>query len=165
MSYFENINNQSLIETISRTGSWEGRTAYVLEVLGRRVNTFGDATTLHDLCEFLGGGETVYTEPTTSDTFVINSTSANDTSAGTGVRTVQVVYLDSSGNEQSTTVTLNGTTDVAIPAMANNCIAVQYMHTKTKGTDPTAQGDIILYNTAKTVKYEQITAGGNQSLS
>lgn len=42
----------------------------------------------------------------------INSTSANDTSAGTGARTVTINYLDASFALHSETVTLNGVTGV-----------------------------------------------------
>ena len=41
------------------------------------------------------------------------STNANDTSAGTGLRTVLLSGLDSNGNAQTETISLNGTTAVA----------------------------------------------------
>lgn len=164
MSYFKNTQSQTLIETISLTNQWQGKHAYNVNILGRRTNTFLNTTDLNDVCEFLASGETVYTKPAPADTFVVNSTSTNDTSAGTGARSVEIYYLDASGNELDVEVTLNGTSDVAVAALTN-CTFIQYMYVKTKGTLPTADGTITLYNTAKTIKYEQITAGGNQSLS
>lgn len=56
---------------------------------------------------------TTYTPQGTNAQRSVNSTSANDTSAGTGARTVTVNYLDTSmAALNSETVTLNGTTAV-----------------------------------------------------
>lgn len=53
---------------------------------------------------------TVYTEQTTNAQRSIASSNANDTSAGTGARTVIITYLDQTGAGPFTeTVTLNGT--------------------------------------------------------
>lgn len=48
----------------------------------------------------------------TPATVKVASTSANDTSAGTGVRTLTLTGLDASGDEQSETITMNGQTAV-----------------------------------------------------
>lgn len=56
---------------------------------------------------------TTYTPQGTNAQRSINSTSASDTSAGTGARTVTINYLDTSFVSHSETVTLNGTTAVA----------------------------------------------------
>lgn len=56
---------------------------------------------------------TTYTKQTSNAQRSIVSSSANDTAAGTGARTVRITYLDDAGNGPSTeTVTLNGTTPV-----------------------------------------------------
>ena len=56
---------------------------------------------------------TTYTQQTTNAQRSIASASANDTSAGTGARTVKITYLDQLGNGPYTeTITLNGTTYV-----------------------------------------------------
>jgi len=56
---------------------------------------------------------TTYTPQGTNAQRSVNSTSANDTSAGTGARTVTVNFLDTTmASLQSETVTLNGTTAV-----------------------------------------------------
>lgn len=165
MSFKNYADTSDIISTISRTGYWNGKPAYVLKVLGNRSGTFSDITTLNDVCEFLASGEFTYTPPTTSDTFVVNSTSPNDTANGTNTRSVAINYLDANGDAQEVIVELNGTSDVTIPEMANNCTFVQNMHAQTHGANTSSAGNIILYNTAKTVKYEQITAGGNMSLS
>lgn len=62
-----------------------------------------------------------YTLPTPTLTTVdatvdleVASTSANDTAAGTGARTVEITWIDGSFQEQVSVVTLNGQTPVAI---------------------------------------------------
>ena len=59
-----------------------------------------------------GTGDMVF--PTTAETWEIVSSSANATSAGTGMRTVQIVSLDATKLRQAQTVTLNGTTAVVL---------------------------------------------------
>ena len=57
------------------------------------------------------GGTFVY--PTAGETWEVLSANANDTSAGTGARTVLISGLDDSYVEQTESVTMNGTTPVA----------------------------------------------------
>ncbi|MBL4704711.1 MAG: hypothetical protein JKY54_09325 [Flavobacteriales bacterium] len=54
--------------------------------------------------------------PTAGETWEVICESANDTSAGTGARTVLVTYLDSSFVTQTETITLNGQTAVTFVA-------------------------------------------------
>ena len=73
--------------------------------------SFGDRTTT-TLTQVVVE-RTTYTEQTTNAQRSIASASANDTSAGTGARTVTITYLDSTGAGPYTeTVTLNGTSYV-----------------------------------------------------
>lgn len=60
-----------------------------------------------------GGG--LYPFLTAATNLEIVSSSVNDTAAGTGARTVTIFGLDASYVEISSTVTLNGTTAVAVP--------------------------------------------------
>lgn len=60
-----------------------------------------------------GGG--VYPWMTGETSLEVVSSSASDAAAGTGARTVTVTGLDSGYNQIAATVTLNGTTTVAIP--------------------------------------------------
>ncbi len=60
------------------------------------------------------GGATSYVQLTTATALEVVSASANDASAGTGARTVRVDGLDSTFTPFSETVTLNGTTPVAL---------------------------------------------------
>lgn len=53
--------------------------------------------------------------PATAQSIEVVSTSANDAAAGTGARSVTITGLDADFNEISQTVTLNGTSPVAVP--------------------------------------------------
>lgn len=156
---------RELLHEIQSTGAIEGKTAYVWHILGRR-NAFVDATTMHDVCEFLTAtaGQQTFVPVTTADQLEIVSTSANDSIAGTGTRTVDVTYLNASENIQTTTVTLNGTT--AVPLTGINASAILWMEAATGGVLEVSQGTINLRKVgAPTTIYEQIVAGGNKSMS
>lgn len=71
----------------------------------------------------------------------VSSTSANDTSAGTGARTIVVQGLDANFNEVSETVTLNGQTAVTMTA---SLLRVNYMYVATAGSSNGAAGDIYI---------------------
>lgn len=63
--------------------------------------------------EDLWGGGGLYTGfPSAAEPVRVSSSSANDTSAGSGARTIVLNGLDASGNFLAETVTLNGTTPV-----------------------------------------------------
>src|SRR5208337_3531002 len=81
--------------------------------------SFGDLTTA---AQTLAPVErTTYTEQLTNAAMTLVSASANDTSAGTGARTVTVTYLDQTMAGPYTTVfTMNGTTAVAA-GVSNMC--------------------------------------------
>jgi hypothetical protein len=93
----------------------------------------------------------------------ISSSSAADTSAGTGIQTLDVHYLDPNGDEQEETVTMNGTTPVN--TVATDIDFIQWIHAKTVGTGGVSAGNISVEDTGGAVIYEYIEAGGNQSLS
>lgn len=67
-----------------------------------------DAGTDEDVWD-MGG---TYSWPTSALTLTLNSTNANDTVAGTGARTIRIFGLDSSWDEQTEDITMNGTTGV-----------------------------------------------------
>lgn len=73
-------------------------------------NDIDIATTPEDI--WSGGG--LIPIPSSAESWEIVSASANDTSAGTGARTVQIRSLDANFNEVVQTVTLNGLTPVAL---------------------------------------------------
>lgn len=93
----------------------------------------------------------------------IVSESANDSSIGTGVRTVTFHLLDSDGNEFTETVTLNGTTEV--DTIATNIRFVNDMHSSSVGSDGSAAGHIKVYKKGSSgLVYNMIHIGGNKSL-
>jgi len=103
------------------------------------INKFGHNLAATSGEDVWGGGGTYGFYPTESVTVDIKSSSANDTSAGTGARTVQVYGLDSSWELQDETVTLNGTTEVAL---ANEYVRLFRGIVLTAGTNETNVGNI-----------------------
>lgn len=91
------------------------------------------------------------------------STSAEDdnTPGGTGVRTVDIHYLDANLAEQVETVALNGLTSVT--TVATNIRFVQCMHILTAGTNRAAVGTIDA--TSGGVIYSRISAGSRRCAS
>ena len=105
------------------------------------------------------GPTTTYVFPAAAQQMHVVSTSASDTSAGTGTRTVKIYYLDANYAEHVETVTLNGTTPVN--TVATNILRVQKMHSFSTGSNGYPVGDIALKNTAGTVTYSQMKANRN----
>lgn len=73
----------------------------------------------------------VYRMPETAQALEIVSSDANDTSAGTGARTVLILGLDANFDQQVETVTMNGTTPVAL---ANTYIRLTRAVVSSSGT-------------------------------
>lgn len=91
----------------------------------------------------------------------IVSTSANDTAAGTGIRTIEIHYLDANLAEQAETVTMNGL--VPVLTVATNIRFIQCMHMVTFGTGLSAAGNITASNAGNTHSY--IAAGDSRCTS
>lgn len=81
------------------------------------------------------------TFPATALQMTVSSTSANDTSAGTGARTIVVEGLDANYNEISETVTMNGQTAVT---MTKAMLRINYAYVATAGSGNGAAGDIYI---------------------
>ena len=81
------------------------------------------------------------TFPAAALQMTVSSSSANDTSAGTGARTIVVEGLDANYNEVSETVTLNGQTPVTMTA---SLLRVNYAYVLTAGSGNGAAGDIYI---------------------
>ena len=77
----------------------------------------------------------VYQTPTAATALEVVSSDANDTSAGTGAQQVTIVGLDSSWNEVSQTISMNGTTAVAVPT---SLVRVYRWYVSRSGTYATA---------------------------
>lgn len=93
------------------------------------------------------------------------SSNAQDTAAGTGVQTLEIEFLDSSGAEQVETIVMNGTSPVA--TASTDIDRVQWIHGITVGSNAVAEGNITLRQStaAGGEIYEYVASGGNQSLS
>lgn len=81
------------------------------------------------------------TFPASAIQMTVSSTSADDTAAGTGARTIVVQGLDANYNEVSETVTLNGQTAVTMTA---SLIRINYAYVLTAGSGNSAAGDIYI---------------------
>lgn len=86
------------------------------------------------------------------------SDNVNDTSAGTGMRTIVVQYLDANYDHKTTTITLNGTTAIAFPETVR---AINLMVRGAVGTFRSANvGNISIRDTGGLGKtYSYMTAG------
>lgn len=91
----------------------------------------------------------------------IVSTSANDTAAGTNVRSLELHYLDDALIEKTELITLNGLTPVL--TVATNIRFINSMHIQTYGTNAFAGGTITASNGGTT--YSQIAASDTRSAS
>jgi hypothetical protein len=88
---------------------------------------------------------TVYTEPTSAQQMRLVSSNANDSSAGTGSRTIEITYYDGSLNGPFTEiVTMNGTTPVN--TVATNIRFIEKLRTLTIGSNGTNVGTISIQN-------------------
>jgi hypothetical protein len=81
------------------------------------------------------------TFPASAIQMTVSSTSANDTSNGTGARTVVVQGLDANYNEVTETVTMDGQTAVTMTA---SLLRVNYAYVATAGSGNSAAGDIYI---------------------
>jgi len=105
--------------------------------------------------KILGGGTagtlqvmraTVYTEPTSAAQRSISSSSASDTSAGVGARTVKITYYNNTGVGPFTEiVTLNGTT--AVNTVATDIRFIENIEVVTAGSTLSNVGTISLFGT------------------
>jgi hypothetical protein len=157
------------LTSISRLGTSE---PFELQVARGHVGwhetqfKFGFNPDVDDSLETVWAEGGLYGYLSSATTLKISSSSANDTSAGTGARTVTVSGLDSSYDEVSETVTLSGQTAVDT---TNSFIRVNRMIVNTAGTGGQNAG--VIYAGTGTVtsgvpanKYATIAIGDNQTL-
>lgn len=121
--------------------------------------SFGDITT-SALTRILVR-RTAYTEQSTNAQRQILSSSAADTAAGTGARTVKITYLDQTGAGPFTeTLTLNGTT--AVNTVNTNICYIEQMEILTAGSGGVNAGTITL-RTLAAATIGTIAVGDNQT--
>ena len=83
----------------------------------------------------------IYVYPAAATVMTVSSSSASDTSAGTGARTILVAGLDANYNSISEIVTLNGQTAVNT---VNSYLRIQYTELLTTGSGNTQAGTIYI---------------------
>lgn len=105
----------------------------------RSINRFGRNQDVDIGTEDVWGSGGVWTPPTTAGVVNIVSSSAADTVAGTGARTLRIMGLNGSYAEVSETITLNGTTPV--PTL-NQYFIIHNISVMTAGTGNTNAGTI-----------------------
>lgn len=127
---------------------------------------FGNNEDINGSLETIWSYGGLYVYPTSAIQMKVSSTSANDTSNGTGARTIVVSGLNATYDEVSETVVLNGQTAVLT---TTTFIRVFRSFVVTAGTGATAAGTIYIGTGTVTAGvpatvYAQIVVGENQTL-
>lgn len=107
---------------------------------------------------------TIYTPQGTDSQRSLNSTSANDTAAGTGARKIKLTYLDASGAGPFTeTVTLNGT--ARVNTIATNIALIERIDVVEVGSSGGNAGTIQIWTTPTSggAIWGSIAIGDNQT--
>jgi len=115
-------------------------------------------TEFEDVCD--SGG--IIQLPSAAENLEIVSDSANDTSAGTGMRTVLVRTLDTDFNQEEQVVTMNGTTPVTL---TGTHIRTRIILGITAGSNGTNVGEITLSVTGGGTALEVMLPGNGVSNS
>ncbi len=134
----------TIISSITRQGTHEPFDLQVSrgQIQGHRnVTVFGFNPDVDQTQVSVWPLQSLITFPSAALQMTVSSTSANDTSAGTGARTVVVQGLDANYNEVSETVTMNGQTAVT---MTKAMLRVNYAYVATAGSGNSAAGDIYI---------------------
>lgn len=135
-------------------------TSSPLPITGSKFS-FGELATASS-ATFLAVESTAYTEPTTNSTMTLVSSSTNDSSAGTGARTVVVTYLDQTGAGPFTaTFTMNGTT--AVNSGLSNMCFIEKIVVATVGSTGSNVG-ILTLKTGGAATVGTVAATLNQTL-
>jgi len=134
----------TIISSITRQGAFEPFELQVSrgQIQGHRsVIVFGFNPDVDTTQVSVWPLPSLITFPASALQMTVSSTSANDTSAGTGARTVIVQGLDANYNEVTETVTMNGQTAVTMTA---SLLRVNYAYVATAGSANSAVGDIYI---------------------
>jgi len=115
--------------------------------------------------ESIWEGSNAYPWQTVADQLEVLSSDANDTSAGTGARTVELQGLDSSWNSLTETITMNGTSAVTT---TGSFLRIFRARVVTAGTNLRNEGDITIRDqdtsTTRALITNGTTAGMGQTL-
>jgi hypothetical protein len=132
------------ISSVTRQGAYEPFELQVSrgQIQGHRnVTVFGFNPDVDTTQVSVWPLPSLITFPASAIQMTVSSTSANDTAAGTGARTVVVQGLDANYNEVTETVTMNGQTAVTMTA---SLLRVNYAYVATAGSSNSAEGDIYI---------------------
>jgi len=153
-----------LIQEVNLTGQYNGKTAKIFAVNGRR-SLFTSTSTFNDVGEGVGAsGVALFPELTGSEIIQAISSNANDDGSpvGTGAQTIKVTYIDTNYNIVTTgDITLNGTT--AVTVLASGMLFFLFAEVTNVGSNGVSVGAITI-RTSAPLTISQITAGGNASL-
>ena len=108
--------------------------------------------------ETLWDGSNLYPWPTAAETLNVVSTDADDSSSGTGARTVEIEGLDSNWDVLTETVSMNGTTNVTT---TNSFLRVYRVRVVTAGSTGVNEGTITCTNTTSSNVIGQISLGSS----
>lgn len=95
--------------------------------------------------------------PAIAQQMEVVSSSAADTSNGTGAQKVKISYLDTTYAEQTEVITLNGVT--AVPTVATNIFRINHFRVESTGTGLRAAGNIDIRHLSDTPIYSRISTG------
>lgn len=154
--------------SITRTGKFE---PWELQVSRGQVSwhklifKFGNNSDIDASLETVWSHGGLYSYPAAATVMTVSSSSANDTAAGTGARTVLVSGLDADYNEISETVTLNGQSAVST---TKSYLRMFRAYVVTAGSGETAAGTIYVGTGTVTSGvpanvYAEIAHGENQT--
>jgi len=104
--------------------------------------------------ESIWDGSNLYPWPTAAETLNVVSDDTDDSSSGTGARTVEIEGLDTNWAVITETVTMNGTTNVTT---TNSFLRVYRARVVTAGSTGTNEGTITFTNTSSSNVIAQIS--------
>lgn len=146
-----NISGATIMEALGERESM-GTTAAGEEIW--RGNELTPAPTSHTLIPIPAAA---------GEQMTVVSEHANDASGNVGAEIITIEYLDADGAQQTTTVTMNGTTPVDLTP--SDVRFVNDMYVSQVGSNSVAVGNIKIYQKADSgLVYNMIAAGGNKSV-
>ena len=108
-------------------------------------NKFGYNADINGVAEVVASFGGTFNIMTTADTLNVVSTSNNDRSGGQAARTIVLVGVDSNGDYQEETVTMNGQTPVTT---TNTWLGINRAYVASVGNSNYNQGDITISDTS-----------------
>lgn len=128
----------------------------------RKIQLRGRNAAVSTSAETVWGPGATYARLSAGTALEVVSGSANDTSAGTGARTIVVEGLDGDYNEFTETVTLNGVSAVALTN--TSAVAINNAYVATAGSGLTNAGAIDIRTVAGSTIKRQISTGATLGL-